>query len=325
MMRRLVHLLAAVCLLAAHAPEAMGQGCTLRGTGIAFGEVSDSRDTPATTPLILDCNLATSDPMLRVCISIGAPLSGDVLQRHMAGPNRRDVMDYNLYSDAAHTQVWGSITSTVPPPAIDFPLSGGSLHTSIIVYGLVPPALREDTGLYLAPFAPTDIQVGIQSYTVAPSDCADIPIDSNISQMIFVVSARLAPNCSISAKNIDFGRLDSLESSVTAKGSVKANCPRNVPFTLAMDAGQGAGASVNNRLLTRLGGTDTISYGLYKDSSYTTIWEMAVPAPGSSATAATRTLRPSTRACRRNWPAAAQPTTPRSGTYRDSIIVTMTY
>jgi spore coat protein U-like protein len=107
--------------------------------------------------------------------------------------------------------------------------------------------------------------------TGIPLSCPNIPIDNSVSLLNFKVTAgTTAPKaaCTVSASAIDFGQHGSLGSIFNANGTVTVNCLKNTPYSLSMDRGRGAGASVLNRLMTRSGGTNTIRYSLYADPAY---------------------------------------------------------
>jgi spore coat protein U-like protein len=301
-------------------------GCTLNGGNLAFGNINQASETLAQTTLHLDCNFATSNAMARICIGFGSPTSGNVLNRQMLLSSGTQLMAYNLYTNSAYTNIWGSFTGPTYPPPLDFILTGGNLHTDVVLYGRVPGGQGGlPAGSWNDIYPPSAIQVGWLTYpdTTTPPGCPNIPIDNGISLLNFKVTAgTTAPksSCTVSASAIDFGQRSDLGSTVNANGTVTVNCTNALPYTLAMNSGRGAGASVLTRLMTRSGGADTIKYGLYSDPTYSTVWGDGT---GGSRVSGTGTGNSFSHTVYGRIP--AQSPTPTAGTYSDTITVTVTY
>lgn len=132
-------------LLSALAALALAQApgtCTVRSaTGVAFGAYNPvglqaSAPLDATGRLGYSCGTGA-----RPLVSLSAGGSGSFAPRAMRSGG--STLSYNLYRDAARTQVWGdgtSGTSTVLGPP-------GKRQT-LVIYGRVPPALVAPPGAY---------------------------------------------------------------------------------------------------------------------------------------------------------------------------------
>lgn len=86
---------------------ASGLNCTITLTPLAFGLYQPGQMVPvdAVANITVRC---VAQPGTYV-VTIGPGLSGDQLARTMlAGPG--EILNYNLYRDAAHTQIWGNGT-----------------------------------------------------------------------------------------------------------------------------------------------------------------------------------------------------------------------
>jgi spore coat protein U-like protein len=121
--------------------------------------------------------------------------------------------------------------------------------------------------------------------------------------------------------DVNFGTHGVLSANVTAQGSVSVQCTNGQTYTLGLDKGAGTGADANtadSRFMTLASGTDTVAYGLYKDSALTQQWGdtggnlfsgtgtgAAVPIPV--------------------YGKVPSQTTPPAGTYNDTVVVTLTY
>jgi len=313
-------LAAAACLCAGGAPDAAAQ-CTMNigsGSGMSFGAIGP-QGGDSTATMNLDCTPGTGDSIVRVCLSIDSPTSGNVDRRQMQGPGAR--MDYNLYSDAARTQVWGSAYSgSTKPPTLDFPLVGGNIHTTFTIYGRVPAG---QTGLpagdYVDAYPPGSISYASVTFTSVPVSCASLAKNKYNDLLNFRVSTKLAAGCSVSATTVDFGQRGNLSSDVAANGTVTANCPSGINYSLRMDAGTNAASTVAQRLMTRSGGSDTIAYNLYTSPGYASVWGDGTVGAIVSGTGIggnqTYTV----------FGRLPKQATPRPGMYADTITLTITY
>jgi spore coat protein U-like protein len=81
----------------------------------------------------------------------------------------------------------------------------------------------------------------------------------------FGVSATVAPNCLVSAANLAFGNYlgdPDTPVNVDASSDISVRCSKNAAFTLALNGGSTAGASVAQRLLAGPG-TEKLQYNLF--------------------------------------------------------------
>lgn len=87
----------------------------------------------------------------------------------------------------------------------------------------------------------------------------------------FQVTANVASSCTASASDLGFGTYDPL--SVTpnsATSTVTVQCTLLSAYTVGLDAGIGAGATVATRRMSK--GADTLDYSLYKDATHLVVW-----------------------------------------------------
>ena len=82
----------------------------------------------------------------------------------------------------------------------------------------------------------------------------------------FQVTATVSAGCTISATNHDFGIYTptSLADNINGTNVLTATCTLAVPYSIGLDIGVGAGATVTSRKMTRVGGTETLNYSLYQ-------------------------------------------------------------
>lgn len=126
--------LALMLLFAAHA--AVGADCTVSTQGVSFGGYDPFaiQDLDGTGAVDVNCDAATP---ISVALSAGSGSYG-VRAMH-AGAH---VLNYNLYTDASYTTVWGDgsgVTSAV---------SGNGISVSLPVYGRIPSGQNAHVGSY---------------------------------------------------------------------------------------------------------------------------------------------------------------------------------
>ncbi|MBB6096292.1 spore coat protein U-like protein [Povalibacter uvarum] len=259
-------------------------------------------------------------PSIRVCVSLGSSLYFSGQQRYMIGPSGTagPVLNYNVYADSNHTQIWGEAQYQV---AIDVPLlwpGGGQVQRSY--YSKVPPGQSVPPGYYWSKF-PYDASGGsyraIEHNGAAP-DCMTVTTAPNYFE--FGVTATATAQCVVSATSLSFGTTGNLASALNASSGISITCPQSVPYNVSLNAGQGSGASVAERRLTRVSGTETLAYRLYSDSSRSTLWGDG--SAGTSKVNGTGTNGVQTHTVYGTL--LAQPVAA-AGDYRDMVTVTVTY
>ena len=134
----------------------------------------------------------------------------------------------------------------------------------------------------------------------------------------FNVTATVTSSCSVSATNVAFGSVAPLSSTTyTAQGTISATCTNGTSYTLALSAGSGAYTA-----RTMSDGTDTLTYNLYTDTTYGTVW-----GDGTGATATVGPLTGTGSAV--STTVYGQMVMPQStagpGSYSDTITVTLSY
>ena len=112
--------------------------CTTSATTVAFGTVAFSA-VNSTGTVTVNCIGSAS---FTVALSTGG--SGSFSPRNMgSGTNR---LQYNLYTDSAHTQVWGDGTSGTVTNNSSFGLLGGTV--TFTSFGQVPAQSAPAPGTY---------------------------------------------------------------------------------------------------------------------------------------------------------------------------------
>jgi spore coat protein U-like protein len=134
----------------------------------------------------------------------------------------------------------------------------------------------------------------------------------------FQVSVTLTATCTInSAGALNFGpSVGILNANVDQSSAIQVTCSNSTPYTIGLDAGQGSGATVATRKLT--GGSVTINYTLYSDSSHSVVW-------GNGPSDLVSGTGNGTSQSYTVFGRIPTQTTPAPGTYVDTITVTVSY
>ncbi|WP_223819707.1 Csu type fimbrial protein [Cupriavidus cauae] len=318
-MHRIARLTLAALLLAL-ASAAQGQTCTATASNLTFGTVSPVSGAASTANGSISINCTGfALGRARVCLGIGTGSGGTALLPRTLSSGS-GALNYNLYTNSGYTTVWGprggSGTSYVQ---IDIPMTLGTGQATVPVYGQVPA--NQSTvraGAYQSAFTAAFTEMNYAEYVLVAPNCATLT--SPVARFPFTVTANVISDCIITATNVDFGTRGLLSADATATGTITARCTNGSPYTLAINAGTSAGASVANRRMQRSGGTEQIGYQLYQNAAYSVPWGDGTT--GTSVLSATGTGATQSYTVYGRVPAQQ---TPVAGTYADTVTVTVTY
>ena len=93
----------------------------------------------------------------------------------------------------------------------------------------------------------------------------------------FQITANVATQCTVTAADLAFGAVDPLGGNVDQTTTVTVRCTKNTSYTVGLNAGTTAGATLAQRLMAN--GSDTMNYNLYTDAARTTVWGNSAAAP----------------------------------------------
>lgn len=299
---------------------AHGQTCTATASNVAFNNVSPVSGAAATAngTISIQCTgFALS--RARVCLGIGTGSGGTaLLPRTMTGGS--GALGYNLYANSGYTTVWGTRgASGASFVQLDIPMTLGTGQATVTVYGQVPAnQTTVRAGAYQSSFTSAFTEMNYAGYVLIAPNCATLT--SPVARFPFTVTANVISDCVITATDVDFGTRGVLAAASTATGTITARCTNGSPYTLSMNAGTSAGASVGNRRMQRSGGTEQVSYQLYQNAGYSIPWGDGTA--GTNVLSGTGTGTPQTYTVYGRVPAQL---TPVAGTYVDTVTVTVTY
>jgi spore coat protein U-like protein len=128
--------------------------CSVTATGVAFGTYDPSIGTAddSTGSIVVICTYTGpgGSDTANYTVTLSTGTSGSFAPRKLAAG--RSQLDYNLYRDAARTQVWGNASSgtTIITGSLKVgPGVGNRTATAThVVYGRIPQLQDADTGNY---------------------------------------------------------------------------------------------------------------------------------------------------------------------------------
>lgn len=135
----------------------------------------------------------------------------------------------------------------------------------------------------------------------------------------FQVNLTIQGECKVqSASNVNFGSQGVIDANIDTTNAIGVQCTNSTPYTVALSAGAGSGATVAARKMTSAA-NDTVSYAIYRDASRTQLWGVTqnVDTAAGTGNGAVQTYTAYGRV-----PAQS---TPAMGAYSDLVSVTITY
>jgi len=315
------------CLLQYRVSDAFTCSVTAPGTQ-NFGNISPVSGAAASTTgtISVACTVAPLEGLLagthiKACLSIGGASGSN--PRLLA--NGGATLQYNLYSDSAHTQIIGSASAAPPNPvSVDFNLGvlgillGGTATQNTTLYAYLPASQTSaQAGTYSQSFSGSNALLNYTSYVGAAPSCSAAWTSGG--SFPFSVSATVLNDCNISASNIDFGTSGVLGSDLIANGTVSAQCTAGDSYSIALNSGTTPGATLADRRMLS-GGSSVVHYQLYTAANFSTVW-----GDGTAGTAPISGVGTGSGQSYTVYGRVAAQSTPAPGSYTDVITATITY
>ena len=309
------------CVLLLAGGRVHAETCTATASSINFGNVSPiaGAAVAASGTVSVTCtwSAVTLTPSVQVCLNVGA-----TSPRTMS--NGTSTLQYDLYRDAAHSLIWGSVYNGTTPLSVQLnkPSSGTSASATLTYYGLIAanqptvPTVNNASTVYTQSFGGNQTALGYGFYSVLAPTCPSLATPNGT--FAFTASATVVNNCLISATNVNFGTAGVLRSSLAAAGSISARCTNGDAFRISLNGG--ASGNVAARTLLRQGGGGAVNYQLYTDSARSIPWGDGTA--GTSMVTGTGSGNAQTINVYGQVPAQA---TPAPGSYSDTITATIVF
>ncbi|EKF41115.1 Spore coat protein U [Nitratireductor indicus C115] len=296
---------------------ACAQSCSFSVANVTFGTVDTLSGGQVNTTATLSANCTgLSLTRILICPNIGTG-SGGANASFRQLSSGAGSLDYQLYSDAARTTIWGSYFWAYSARPPDLALTLGALGTgsqNYTIYAALPAGQSSaSAGTYLSAFSGGD-SIFYYRYSLL-SDCSNQ--SGTQAQPAFQASAMVAANCLVSTQDVNFGAHGVLTANVDAAGTVFVTCTPGSAFSVGLGPGAAGGGPTAREMRK---GSEKVVYGLYQDAARSLPWgDGSVPGEAVSGTGngASQNLGVYGRV-----PAQS---TPSAGTYSDTVVVTVTY
>jgi spore coat protein U-like protein len=293
------------------ATQVDAQTCTVSMTNVAFGTVNVLPGTAVdvTATVTVSCNGGGSS--VRACVSIGCGSACDSTSRQMGGPSSHTAR-YDLYSDSSRTIRWGSWQTGYDTAGVQMSVGQNSSANQTVYARLLASQQTDIAGSYTATLSAQPFITYVKS-----SGAPNCPTGTLTSSGSASVGATVSSNCTIGATGINFGSQGILSSNTDAQGTLSIQCTSGLSYTVSLDGGLSGATNPTQRKMTY--STSNVIYGLYQDSARTVAWGSTAGVNTASGTG-TGLAQPLTVYGR-----VAPQTTPKAGSYSDTIIATVTY
>jgi spore coat protein U-like protein len=316
----LMQLVMAMTIIVVLPAVSQAQTCRYTISDINFGNIDVTAPAPADAvgTFTASCS-GTPGTNVRVCPNFDAGSAGAApggVGRLLAFA--RNTLVFDLYTDASRTQPWGTVLNAgfSLPPNILVPLSAaGNGDVVRTIYARIPAGQsRAPVGVYASSFGGNDVR--ITSGYENEGDCAALGA-RRARQERFSVTGSVTSMCRVSATGINFGTIGTLDQRIDATGSVTVTCNSGVSYKVSLS--RGLANDVTDPLARVMTGpSGRIVYGLYSDAAMSVPWGWNLGTePGGASIGAAR-----------NHPVYARiepQLRPPSGTYSDTIVVTVDY
>jgi spore coat protein U-like protein len=320
--------------LLAHPLAQAATTCSATMTDLSFGAVvPNGAAVPATATLNYSCTYSgllgsLFGDYVRLCFSIGTGSAGGGYSPRTMTSGAGDTMNFQMYTDAAHSAVWGGNGSgfSVPQATMLFSIlsNGVTQNGSLTLYGLVPAAQAAlGAGSYQSQFNAANTQLTyaynevLLSLGAYPTTCTNGTTGNGSGTFPFTVSATVQQSCSLTgAGNLGFGSVASnFSGNIDASSTITMNCIYRTSWQVGLDNGQHA-AGTTRRMIQ---GAGTVVYELYRDNGRSQRWgnTLNTDTQTGSGTGSAQSLTVYGRVLPQSGLAA--------GSYADKITVTVTF
>ncbi|MCA3574172.1 MAG: spore coat U domain-containing protein [Aestuariivirga sp.] len=303
----------AACLalaLTPAAPAAAALSCTASVSGVAFGSITvrDGSNDQTTGTVEYSCSGGTPNAAIAVCLTLGAGTGGAEGGNSPRYMRRGDntPLSYELRSVSQSGRTWDTV---VTGTTLD---GNGAANFQDTIFAVVTSTGSDvKGGSYSSTFTGGDATFRYGEVS-GQDDCT-----LSGTSPTFNVTATVAPACTIDVAPLSFGSMESLAEAVDAQTTITANCTNATSYSISLGLGNGNGVTgPAARKMTK--GGDTITYGLYQNPDRTTVWGDQVSNDFDGAgTGSFQSISVYGRIPSQN--------TPPTGTYTDTVVVTITY
>jgi spore coat protein U-like protein len=217
---------------------------------------------------------------------------------------------YDLYSDSTRSILWGSWQTGYDTAGVtvNVPKNGSTNQT---VYARFLASQQTDVAASYTSTVTASITY------IQQNGAGNCPVGTLTNSKTATVTATVASNCTVGSTAISFGSQGILSSNTDAQGTLTVQCTDALPYAVSLDGGLSGATNPTQRKMTF--STGTVTYGLYQDSARSQAWGSTT---GTNTISGTGTGFTQTLNVYGRVPAQ---TTPKPGSYSDTIVATITY
>ncbi len=262
-MSRLLSICAALLLACVvMTPRAAQAACTASVSNINFGSISvrSGANNRTSGTITVECRGELLD-VVGVCLTFGAGQGGASSgnnPRYMRGVNG-ETLSYQL-RPLGYGEGFGVLEQIYVPVATL--LGSGSAQVPIYA-DITSRSVSVGSGSYSSTFsgsADISMRYGLVACDL-PGKAATVPP--------FTVSANVVPSCELLVSPLAFGIISSsIQQPKDASSSITVRCTSDTNYTVSLGGGQSGDTA--NRILRN--GTETLSYGLFRDPGRSAPW-----------------------------------------------------
>lgn len=289
---------------------AWGQACSYSVTPtLDFGTVAGlpTPQVDVTADITVQCPVLS---LLQRRVCIGMPVgSGGITTTDRRLVSGGFDVPFNIYRNAARTQVWGSVASG-QQVQMDFPTLVLNPMTATVHGRVFGGTSGISVGTYQSVFSSIEVREG--TYTLSPPSCSALGANTLPGSM--TAQLTIEPDCTITASPLDFGVVTNIVQT-DANTNLSVNCTLNGAYSVSLDGGTTTG-DVGNRQMQL--GAATIDYQLYRDPARTLIWG---DTPGTTVDGTGSSTPQSITVYGRVPPQGPKPT----GSYQDTVTATVEF
>jgi spore coat protein U-like protein len=311
----------AILLLAAAAPPALAQTCTITPASGSYGvvDVLAGSAVDSSSTFTVSCS-GLSGFTVRLCLEMGPGNNYDASGNRVliSGAN---TLRHDFYTSAARNVLWGSwgysLTAYAPYPiGIQSDLALGLLGNasrSFTVYSRV--LAGQQTAVPGSYTWHANASPGMSYGYAGGSACPTGSRAANSGGSDW--TATINPSCNLSTGNLNFGSKGLLTSNTDATNSLGVTCTNTTPYSVGLNGGTSGAADPTKRKMTA--GAASVTYGIYRDAARSLPWGSTIgtnTASGTGSGVATAFT---------GYGRVPVQVTPAPGTYTDTVVMTVTY
>lgn len=213
-------------------------------------------------------NYGSPAQTITMCVELGFPsYPGTAGQPAMT--NAGNPLNFNVYRDPAHAQIWLTTQPLTFSQAIPSG-NGVTISGSTQFYGLIASGQSPSAASYTAAFYNAQLGFIVGGSTACQTYSSSPPLSG--LQFTLSIAATVANNCMVTAQgSADLGMVAASNSPVLGSTSIAVNCPSGTAYTIGL-APSGGNTAGSGALTGTGGNTDQPPYQLHSLSNAGPIW-----------------------------------------------------